>query len=166
MKRLIAAIFAIVLLPTVGYGKGKDKLKVTVVENIPSMASYTWRAEGHNSAPCTGGSCESNYESQASGSKTFQRAHIKLLLPDGRIAVATCTGRIAVGMGMALSGQATAAVSTACQAPKAGTILDADFHGNMIMLHIEAVSIDGSGKRYAVIYNLEGVLQPTADPKQ
>jgi hypothetical protein len=156
MKHAMAVIFAIAFFTQVGYCKSKTSFRVTVLENIPSMARYTWR----NSAPCTGASCELSYQSKSSGIETYQRAHIKLLLPDGRIAVATCTGKIAVGLGMALTGQATAALSTACQAPKAGTILAADFHGNMIMLHIEAVSIDGSGKHYAVIYNLEGVLQP------
>ena len=163
MKRLTTFTF-IVTSCTLAFAKEKPKMKVIVIQNLPTTSSYSWQVDGRSSASCSGASCSAYYSPASSGNASVRGAVLKLLLPDGRIVIAACAAKQDVGrnLGAALAGEHTSTMYRNCRMPTANATIEAEFNRSDVKLFIQAASIDGTGKVSTETYQIKGVLEPTA----
>jgi hypothetical protein len=140
------------------------KLKVTVLENIPTTTSYDWQVSGKDTISCYSSGCTSYFTLPNSGTATVSGAVLKLLLPDGRIVIAECDAKpdVAANLANALAESQASTVYRNCRRPEANSTIDAEFNRSQVKLFIQAPSIDGTGKVSSETYYIEGVLQPNA----
>lgn len=140
------------------------KLKVTVLENIPTTTSYDWQVAGKDSISCYSSGCTSYFTLPNSGTATVSGAVLKLLLPDGRIVIAECDAKPDVGANIAnaLAESQASTVYRNCRRPEVNSTVDAEFNRSQVKLFMQAPSIDGTGRVSSETYYVEGVLQPNA----
>jgi hypothetical protein len=140
------------------------KLKVTVLENIPTTTSYDWQVAGKDGISCYSSGCTSYFTLPNSGTATVSGAVLKLLLPDGRIVIAECDAKPDVGANIAnaLAETQASTVYRNCRRPEVNSTVDAEFNRSQVKLFMQAPSIDGTGRISSETYYIEGVLQPNA----
>jgi PEGA domain len=165
MKRFVAlAIYAIAC--SSAFAKSAPKIRVTVIENVPTTYSYDWQVAGKATVSCDSSSCSSYYMPPSSGTQSVRGAVLKLLLPDGRIVIAECVAKENVALslirGMATSDPDAPLVLRDCRIPAANSTIDAEFNRSEVKLFLQAPSIDGTGRTTSETYLIKGVLQPTA----
>lgn len=161
----IAMVDAKAIAPT--QFSAKQKMDVTVIENVPTAASYEWQVPGHSSVSCSGSSCTGYFMPESSGISQVHGAVLKLLLPDGRIIVAGCNynkGNIAFGIVGALTGDAHLNDPTSCAVPQVNDVIQVEPNGSVAKLSWRLPSIDGKGSKVSQNYAIRGVLQPEAPP--
>jgi TonB family protein len=99
-----------------------------------------------------------------SGTSQVTGATLKLLLPDGRIAIARCVanmGGTVFGFIGAMTGDDHLNDPRNCGVPPSGQAIQAEFNGQVIKLSWHLPSIDGTGRKTGETYYLIGVLNPT-----
>lgn len=140
------------------------KLKVTVLENIPTTTSYDWQVAGKDGISCYSSGCTSYFTLPNSGTATVSGAVLKLLLPDGRIVIVECDAKPDVGANIAnaLAESQASTVYRNCRRPEVNSTVDAEFNRSQVKLFMQAPSIDGTGRISSETYYIEGVLQPNA----
>ncbi len=157
------AISILALFCSGALAKDNPKMKVIVVENLPTATSYTWQVAGKDSVSCYDTGCTGYYMPPDSGTDNVQGAVLKLLLPDSRIVIAECAAKPDVGQNLAnaLVGAQASTMYRNCRMPEANSTVDAEFNGNNVKLFMRAPSIDGSGKVSSETYQIRGVLEPS-----
>jgi hypothetical protein len=143
---------------------GKLKLDVTVIENVPSTATYNWQTPGRSSVSCRGSSCSSYFMPAETGTSQVTGAALKLLLPDGRIAIVRCVanmgGSVFAFIG-AMTGDYHLNDPRDCGVPPNGQAIQAEFNGQIVKLSWNLPSLDGKGRKIGETYYLKGILNPT-----
>lgn len=140
------------------------KLKVTVIENIPTTTSYDWQVAGRDSVSCYSSGCTSYFTPSNSGTASVNGAVLKLLLPDGRIVIAECSAKpdVAANLANSLAENQASTVYRDCRRPEVNSAIDAEFNRSQVKLFMQAPSIDGTGRKSSETYYITGVLQPNA----
>jgi len=140
------------------------RLKVTVIENLPTTTSYDWQVAGKSNVSCYSSGCTSYFTPSNSGTSSVNGAVLKLLLPDGRIVIAECSAKqdVAANWTNALTGTSASTVYRDCRKPEANSTIEAEFNRSEVKLFMQAPSIDGTGRRSSETYYITGVLQPDA----
>src|ERR1039458_3651220 len=159
-------IAALLLSSASAFG-GKVKLDVTVIEDVPSTATYSWQTRGRSSVTCSGNSCSSYFIPADSGTTQVTGATLRLLLPNGRIAIARCVanmGNTVFGFIGAMTGDDHLNDPRNCGVPPSGQAIQAEFNAQTIKLSWHSPSLDGEGRKTGEIYYLMGVLEPTSSP--
>ena len=158
-------VLAFALLGGVASGSPTTRLKVTVLENFPTTASYIWDVSGHSSVSCYGSSCSSNYTPSGSGTANVRGGILKLLLPDGRIAIAECIAKPDVGRNLgnafvaASGGRQASALYRDCRMPQVNSTIDAEFNRSNVKVFMQAPSFDGSGRITSETYIFKRVFR-------
>jgi hypothetical protein len=80
-----------------------DKTRVIVLKQLPTATSYGWSVAGKASTNCYSSGCSSTWSAPSDGKDTVQGAELKLLLPDGRIVIATCSAKPDMGRNLGLA---------------------------------------------------------------
>ena len=81
------------LVCSTSFAKDHPRVKVIVIENVPTTSSYEWQVAGKGSISCSGSNCSIHYMPPQSGTQRLQGAVLKLQLPDKRIVVAECAAK-------------------------------------------------------------------------
>jgi len=142
--------------------------QVKVLSDVPSSTNYNWSISGGSTTSCYGNTCSSNWSNPQSGTSQANGATLKLLLPDGRIAVVECVmkedvGRsFAVAIAAGMNNQTTTPLYRDCRVPETGDTITAKFKKNSVKLFMRDPSIDGTGRRHNETYQIIGILAPTA----
>jgi len=165
MRRRLGLVVAALSLWSVAALAEKVKLDVTVIENVPSTTTYSWQTPGRGSVSCSGNSCSSYFRPATAGTSQVFGATLKLLLPDGRIAIARCVanmGNAAFALVGAMTGDDHLNDPRDCGVPPGGEAIQAEFNGQIIKLSWHLPSIDGNGHKSGETYYLIGVLNPSS----
>ena len=164
--RSAALLFLMVVL-VAGVSSAKTIIyQVKVLADIPSSTNYNWSISGGSTTSCYGNTCASSWSDPESSTGQANGATLKLLLPDGRIAVAECTmkedvgGTIAIAMAAGMNNQTTTPIYRDCRVPETGSIITAKFKKNSVKLYMQDPSVDGSGKKHTETYKSVGILAP------
>ena len=134
-----------------------ETVRVTVVENLPTTTSYTWKATGQPVVTCYSFGCAA-YITRFIPNRNPMRAEVKLLLPDGTIDVAGCY------RGHIFSDVATQEdFELSCKIPSADASIGVEFVGRQgqVNLLLPKPGKGGSGKVEKEAYFVIGVLEPT-----
>lgn len=160
--RCLVGTLCLLSIGTFTQAKDNSRMKVTVVENLPTTNSYDWEVAGKDTISCYSSGCTSYFTPSGSGTTSVSGAVLKLLLPDGRIVVAECSGKPDFGTNLAnaLSGAQASTVYRDCRMPEANSIIEAEFNRSQVKLFMQAPSIDGTGRKSSETYYITGVLQP------
>jgi hypothetical protein len=163
-NRKLIALLVVVLGSFSAMAADTIKLRVTVIENIPTTTSYDWQVAGKDTVSCYSSGCTSYFTPSNSGTASVNGAVLKLLLPDGRIVIAECSAKpdVAANLAYAISGSQASTVYRSCRRPEANSTIDAEFNRSQVKLFMQAPSIDGTGRKSSETYYISGVLQPNA----
>ena len=156
----------LLLAGTLSHAKGTPRMKVTVIDNLPTTFSYDWQVAGKDTISCYSSGCTSYFRPSNSGTASVNGAVLKLLLPDGRIVIAECSAKpdVAANWAAALTGAQASTVYRDCRRPEANSTIEAEFNQSQVKLFMQAPSIDGTGRKSSETYDITGVLQPNAAP--
>jgi hypothetical protein len=164
MKR-IAIVLVLIFTSYCCAKENTQRLKVTVLSQVPTTSTYNWSLSGVSSTSCSTYSCSSSYTPAQGGTAQVHGAEVYLQLPDMRIVVAKCEMKAAVGTNVALlalgsmSGQIASPMYRNCRAPEANSVIDAEFTKTHVKMFMQDLTIDNSGKVRNETYAIIGVLQ-------
>jgi|GEM_PF-2572208 len=156
----------LIFVCSTGFAKQHPRIKVKVIENLPTTSSYEWQVAGKGSVSCSSSNCSIQYMPPQSGTQMLHGAVLKLQLPDSRIVIAECVAKVQAALtllSMAVQNDPTSPmIYRDCRVPSVNSVIEAEFNQNSVKLFMQAPSIDGSGKISNETYFIRGVLQPVS----
>jgi len=172
MKKVALVAFSLLITLVAAahfaYAKPKtEKVKVTVLSEVPNTRTYDWAITGSSTTSCGTDSCVTSYSPPSAGTNAVTGATIYLQQVDNSIVVAKCSMKVAVGRSLAIgmlagmNGQTASNVQRDCRVPNIG-VIDAEFTGTNVKLYFpDPTAFIGHVKIIHETYEITGRLEPS-----